>query len=782
MDSINYNLNFTSNGGQIFATINSGLQKVQDNTTKTTKVFGDCYKALMSVNLASQGLQQLSQTLDSVVAPGIALNTQMADLSAITGLTGQGLKDIEVAARQSAKTFGTDASQNVNSYKLILSQLSPEIAKSSEAMKLMGNNVNILSKTMGGDTVAATNVLTTAMNQYGVNLDNPIAASKVMADMMNVMAAGAKEGSAELPQIQAALEQVGMVAKTTGISFVTTNAAIQMLDKAGKKGSEGGVALRNVLTTLSEGRFASKDATAGLNAMGISTLKLADASIPLTDRLRMLKPVMGDTALMTKVFGKENMAAGIALIQSADAQDELAKKITGTNTAVEQANTIMGSYQERMNRITAVFTDWKISIFNATQAYLPYIQTSVTVFTTGGKIAESYMAMKSVIEAFLPKLFTKTVATQADTVVTAESATVTGAGSIINRIYASTIGSITKATMRATIAQLGLNLAMLANPVGLVVLGILALVAVFKLLWDNSKRFREILFGIWEAAKAVFHNIGVFFKRVWDMVIKPIIMAYYTVYKFVFTKIWEFIKWVFNGIAAVFVWLYEVAVSVFTTVREFVVGVFQWIVEKVSGALAVIGSFFSGIWEWFSSTFSGFVKFIDEWLVQPIKNAFGGVWDWIVGIFEKIMDKLTGVFAPIKKFFKTLFSSEGMTDVKAAYKDGEKKGAASYDKDHPKAKEKPKTATEKKKDEKPVFDVTKGFQAGMSPTKPIAGVGAKEKKEGGGSGGQRSLTIGKLVENLTVHYHGAVKESAQNIKQIMTETLLTAVNDVNLAN
>lgn len=782
MDSINYNLNFTSNGGQIFATINSGLQKVQDNTTKTTKVFGDCYKALMSVNLASQGLQQLSQTLDSVVAPGIALNTQMADLSAITGLTGQGLKDIEVAARQSAKVFGTDASQNVNSYKLILSQLSPEIAKSSEAMKLMGDNVNILSKTMGGDTVAATNVLTTAMNQYGVNLDNPIAASKVMADMMNVMAAGAKEGSAELPQIQAALEQVGMVAKTTGISFVTTNAAIQMLDKAGKKGSEGGVALRNVLTTLSEGRFASKDATVGLNAMGISTLKLADSSIPLTDRLRMLKPVMGDTALMTKVFGKENMAAGIALIQSADAQDELAKKITGTNTAVEQANTIMGSYQERMNRITAVFTDWKISIFNATQAYLPYIQTSVTVFTTGGKIAESYMAMKSVIEAFLPKLFTKTVATQADTVVTAESATVTGAGSIINRIYASTIGSITKATMRATIAQLGLNLAMLANPVGLVVLGILALVAVFKLLWDNSKRFREILFGIWEAAKAVFHNIGVFFKRVWDMVIKPIIMAYYTVYKFVFTKIWDFIKWVFNGIAAVFVWLYEVAVSVFTTIREFVVGVFQWIVDKVSGALAVIGSFFSGIWEWFSSTFSGFVKFIDEWLVQPIKNAFSGVWDWIVGIFEKIMDKLTGVFAPIKKFFKTLFSSEGMTDVKAAYKEGEKKGAASYDKDHPNAKEKPKATTEKKKEEKPVFDVTKGFQGGMSPTKPIAGVGAKEKKEGGGSGGQKSLTIGKLIENFTVHYTGSAKESAQNIKQIMTEALLTAVNDVNLAN
>lgn len=782
MDSINYNLNFQSNGGQIFATINGGLTTVQENTTRTTRVFGDCYKALLSVKLASEGIQKIAEILDDVSKPGIELNTQMADLSAITGLAGQGLKDIEAAARSSAKVFGTDASNNVDSYKLILSQLSPEIAKNAEAMKMMGDNVNVLSKTMGGDTVAATNVLTTAMNQYGVSLDNPIAASKVMADMMNVMAAGAAEGSAELPQIKAALEQVGMVAKTTGISFVTTNAAIQMLDKAGKKGSEGGVALRNVLTTLSEGRFASKDTTEGLKAMGISTLKLSDASIPLTDRLRMLRPVMSDTALMTKVFGKENMAAGIALIETADAQDELARKITGTNTAVEQANTVMGSYQERMNRINAVFTDWKISIFNATQAYLPYLQASVKVFTTAGKIAESYTAIRSVLAALLPRLFANTVATEADTVATAQRATVGGIGSIINRIYAATIGSITRATVMATIAQWGLNAAMLANPIGLIIVGVLALVAIFKLLWDNSKSFREVLFGVWEAAKAVFNNIGIVVQRVWDMVVKPIIMSYYTVYKFIFTKIWDFIKYVFNAIASVFVWYYETAVSIFTAVRDFVVGVFEWIVTKVSEALTVIGSFFSGIWEWFSSTFSGFVKIIDEWLVQPIVSAFSGVWDWIVGLFEKIMDKLTGIFAPIKKFFKSLFSSEGMTDVKAAYKEGEKKGAASYDKDHQKEKDKDKPAQEKKKDEKPIFDVTKGFQAGVAPTKPIAGVGAKEKKEGGSGGsGSRSINIGKLIENMTLHFHGTAKESKESIKQSVTEALLTAVNDVNLA-
>lgn len=785
MDGLNYNLNFTSNGGAIFATINTGLDNVQNNVTKTTKVFGDCYKALLSVNLAADGMAQLSQMLDGVIAPGIALNTQMADLSAITGLTGQGLKDIEKAARDSAKTFGTDASQNVNSYKLILSQLSPEIAKSSEAMKLMGNNVNILSKTMGGDTVAATEVLTTAMNQYGVSTKDPIAASKAMADMMNVMAAGAKEGSAELPQIKQALEQVGMVAKTTGLSFVETNAAIQMLDKAGKKGAEGGVALRNVLTTLSEGRFASKDATFGLQQMGISTATLADASIPLTDRLRMLKPVMGDTALMTKVFGKENMAASIALIESADAQDELAKKISGTNTAVEQANVVMGSYQERMNRANAIMQDWKVSVFNATQAFLPYVKHTMTFVTSMGEMARGYIAIKSTLEAFLPKLFVKTVATEADTVATAESAVVTGGGSIINKIYASTIGSITRANLMATASQIGLNLAMLANPVGLVIIGILALVAVFKYLWDHSKRFREILFGVWEAAKAVFNNIGVFIKRVWDMVVKPVIMAYYTFYKFVFTKIWDFIKWVFNGIAAIFVWLYEQAVAVFTTVKDFVVGVFNWIVEQVSGALATVGSFFSGLWDWFSGVFSGFANFINEWLIQPIRDAFGGIWDWIVGLFEKIMDKLTGIFAPIKKFFKTLFSSEGMTDVKAAYKDGEKKGAASFDKDQKKNQKVEVVAKVEPKKDKNAFDVTKG-SAGMIPaTKPIGGVGAKDKKESGGTGGgsgSRNITIGKLIENMHIHIGGTIRESKESIKQQITEVLLTAVNDVNLAN
>ena len=158
------------------------------------------------VENVANGLSELGQA-------GIKLDSQMHDLSAVAGVTGDGLKQIEKFARESAKAFGTDASVAVEGYKLLLSQLSPELGKYPEALRSMGDCIQTTSKLMGGDGVAAAQVLTTAMNQYGVSLEDPTAASAEMARMMNVMAAAGQAGSAELPAISAALQQCGMAAK-----------------------------------------------------------------------------------------------------------------------------------------------------------------------------------------------------------------------------------------------------------------------------------------------------------------------------------------------------------------------------------------------------------------------------------------------------------------------------------------------------------------------------------------------------------------------------------------
>ncbi|WP_233860993.1 phage tail tape measure protein [Tenacibaculum piscium] len=793
-NSTTYNLNFNSNADQVFGSINKGFDSVNKSTQVVKKSFGDCFKSLLSFSLAMDGIDQLKNSLDDLLAPGISLNTQMADLAAITGLVDDGLNKIEASARKSAKAFGTDASQNVEAYKLILSQLSPEIAKNDKALLAMGDNVNILSKTMQGDTVAATNVLTTAMNQFSVSLDDPIKAGKIMGDMMNVMAAGAKEGSAELDKIQGALEQAGMMAKNANVSFVETNAAIQVLDKAGKKGAEGGVALRNVLATLSQGRFLPKEVREQLQGAGIDISKLTDKSIPLTDRLRELKPIINDGALVTKLFGKENSAAAVAMLNGVDAIDELKGKLTGTNTAVEQAEIVMGSYAEKMKRAKARFNDLKISIFNATESIAPAVQGFMSITTSVGQLAVSMNAIKSIYGAFneqivkgVKGLWKQIFATNTNTASMSIGGKIAHwyktkiwsinrqmmVGSIASVIYSKAIKGIRNAMFQATLATHGFSVAIMAIPVvGWIIAGITAIVVGLKLLWDNSKRFREILFGVWEVGKAVFHNIGIVVSRLYTKIIKPIFGFIWKVIKTCFTSISSFAKSVWNGIGTglQFVWN-----SVIKPILNAIESAFKFVFNAITKTV-------TNVWNWLTSTFSKFFGFINSAIITPIREAFSTLWSWVVGLLDKIFSKFNKILAPIKALWNAIFSKEGMIDVKVAYKEGKKKGAKSYDDDHQENEKSKENKQDKKQDtsEKSIFDVTK--DSGLPPVKTIKDVATKQADKGsknstGGNKQVASLNITKLVETINIYNQNGTTMSKNKITQMVKEALLTATAD-----
>lgn len=483
--TLQYMIQINSNFEKANASFNKFSTNVLSGVDKMQKRFNS-----LSLNAMIQNINSAAEGINSMNDPGIKLSSSLHELSAITGVTGEKLKQIEGYARQNAKTFGGSAAEGVESYKLLLSQLTPELAKQPKALNAMGKSVSVLSKQMGGDNAAAAEVLTTAMNQYGVSLNDPMRASQDMASMMNIMSKAAADGSAELPFIKSALEQSGLAAKTANVSFAETNAAIQVLDKNGKRGAEGGVALRNVLATLSEGRFLPKDVKAELQGAGVNINSLTDKSKTLKERLEPLKKIMNDQALVTKLFGKENSAAAIALISGIPLMDQYTKSVQGSNDAYRQAAEIMESPIEKNKRLQAQIDDFKISLFNGTNGWLGY--ANVVANTT-----RDFSNLMPIFSGASRVFSTLTSATK------------------MQALWTSIVSG---ATAVWTGVQAAFNAVMAMNPIVAIVMGVIALIAAITYVvkktegwgkaWKHTVNGAKLMFQTFvETAKAHFNTL-----------------------------------------------------------------------------------------------------------------------------------------------------------------------------------------------------------------------------------------------------------------------------------
>lgn len=347
------------------------VEQLGKQAGKTGSILENLGKGMFFMNEIKDSLDSVTDAFDQAIQPGIEFQTSVADMAGITKTAGEELKVLSDMARDTAISFGSKASDAVDLYTALLSKLDPKLKAAPASLKAMSENVLTLSKTMRGDVAGATEAMTSALNQYQVMMDNPIQATKTMTEYMNIMAAGAVEGSAVVPKVAEALNIAGFTAKSAGISFAETNAAIQMLDKIGKSGSEGGTILRNIISRL---QVQTESANKQLLLAGVNIKKMHDESIPLTERLRALTPVMNNAGIMQAIFGEEARATATALLLNADKVDEWTKAIQGTNSAVEMASIQLDTYAEKQKRMQAWIDDLKISFFEFVEPFAPIIK------------------------------------------------------------------------------------------------------------------------------------------------------------------------------------------------------------------------------------------------------------------------------------------------------------------------------------------------------------------------------------------------------------------------
>lgn len=618
------------------------------------------------------GIAAIGGGIAYAIDKGMEFETQLASLSSITGVSGAGLTDLGEKAKTMAAKFGTDASANIDAFKTILSKLGPDIAKSPEALNSMAESVNTLSKATGDDPGKATEALTGALLQFGVSLDDPVKAADAMAVAMNVLAAGAKEGASEVPDVAAAINVAGVAASKSKVSFEETNSAIQILAAGGKVGAEAGTSLRNVLNKLGEGRFLPKDTAKELAKAGVDINKLGDTSLTFSERLRELNKISSDAALTTKLFGTDAAAASILIKGANGSMDELTQKLTGTNTATEQAKINMATFGETIARIKSNIDNFAIDFYGGMQQVFGFIGSVV-----GPSLSRLYGTWSGV--------FTRIWAVVKPIL-----------GVIVGGIIANISGMITVVTEVLNIAYGVVEsvfnaIAKAVEPVfnafkeaGAVIAEALGFGDKAGGSIDFMQTFQNILTGMGDAIRFVSDLISGALAIAIEYLFKPL-QAVGQVIGFVISKVMEWVKE--SGILKAIIDGVTATVDFFKSVIDSIVGAFNSVVatvqdvskfwEDMTGIVGGSAGIFDGFknalssaWEILKSVgayiFEFGVNIVTKYLIDPIKTAIEfigqiiakiGAWvasfgpvKAVVGVIQDIARGVGDFFANISKY------------------------------------------------------------------------------------------------------------------------------------
>ena len=217
------------------------------------------------------------------------------------------------------------------------------------------------------------------------------------------------------------------------------------------------------------------------------------------------------------------------------------------------------------------------------------------------------------------------------------------------------------ATKASAAAQWLLNAALTANPIGLVVAALAALVAIVVILWKKNETFRRIVTGVWNAIKtaasAVWNWLVGAFKK-WGRAILiaitgPVGLLVITAIKHwgkikeSAAKAWSAIKAtasaVWGAIKAVIGRLWGVIVAVFRTSPVGIIAAhWQKIRAGVSaawnGIVGAVRGFWSKVTGVFSTAYSKFLSIgsaIVSGIRQGISNGWGAFESWFKGLIGK---------------------------------------------------------------------------------------------------------------------------------------------------
>lgn len=475
-------------------------------------------KAMFLDPIKSAG--EFQRSLNVLQATTHATGAQIQAASALAQKLGNDIHLPAVSAKDAADAM------------LLLGKSGFSVSQSMQAV----HGTLLLSTAAEVDAATAATAVTQNINAFGLKAKDTNKIVDQMAGFMNATGTSFTAFSDSLTYVSAPARAVGQ-------SFKETAAQLAILSQNGIDGSQAGTGLRHVLTQLGvDGSKAGK----AMQQIGVHTFDAHGKFVGVRGVIEQLQPVLEHMTrsdrlkLMSQAFGQNAMnQANILLGQMPSHYDKVLAAIGRHGQAQKLADAQTKGFMGALSGLKSTFEGVQLTIG---LALLPVLTKFVRFLTEAIPVAMAAIGtvidtIKGVIGqiAGVVQAHMTQIRAVVDAGLSALRAAFDGAVGFADGLIASIVTLIgwlnhnrdvlvalagfvatlaagylayqaallvaRAATMVATGAQWLLNAAMTANPIGILVLAIAALVAGLILLYTRSETARRIMDAAWAAIK-----------------------------------------------------------------------------------------------------------------------------------------------------------------------------------------------------------------------------------------------------------------------------------------
>tara|TARA_R110001592_G_scaffold103162_1_gene290685 strand:+ start:2054 stop:5347 length:3294 start_codon:yes stop_codon:yes gene_type:complete len=314
--------------------------------------------------LLNVGLKVFRALTTDALKEAIKFEKALANLSAVAGVSGDEMKKLgENALKVAGSTkFTADEIVKLQTELSKLGFTAEEVVKSTLP-------IAFAAQALGSPLESTAALVGKVRNQFGLLVEQTTEIADVLVTSIN-------ESALSFESFGTAMQYVGPIATSLGLSLQQTAGAMAVLADSGFTASRIGTGLRGILTEIGK---TSGDAEKSLQKLAEQNINLAEAA---------------------ELVGKRNAAQLITLLKNLDAIEESSTKYYQQGRAIESASKQIDTFSGQMDLLNAALKEFQIQIGN-TIVESNFLFDVMSILSS--KASETALAFKTISEVGFEK-------------------------------------------------------------------------------------------------------------------------------------------------------------------------------------------------------------------------------------------------------------------------------------------------------------------------------------------------------------------------------------------